>query len=58
MSLVIESEQLRESALVTHEGCTEAAVVGIDHPVKGQSIYAFVTLREGCVRRIAQGRPW
>jgi len=38
-----------ESALVTHEDCTEAAVVGIDHPVKGQSIYAFVTLREGCM---------
>ncbi|ABO94753.1 predicted protein [Ostreococcus lucimarinus CCE9901] len=38
-----------ESALVTHQECTEAAVVGIDHAIKGQSIYAFVTLREGCV---------
>ena len=37
-----------ESALVTHQDCVEAAVVGIDHPIKGQSIYAFVTLREGC----------
>ncbi|CEG01033.1 AMP-dependent synthetase/ligase [Ostreococcus tauri] len=37
-----------ESALVTHAECVEAAVVGIDHPIKGQSIYAFVTLRESC----------
>lgn len=33
-----------ESALVSHEGCVEAAVVGYDHPVKGQGIYAYVTL--------------
>jgi len=26
----------------------EAAVVGIDHPIKGQSIYAFVTMRSEC----------
>jgi acetyl-CoA synthetase len=25
-----------ESALVSHELCAEAAVVGFDHPVKGQ----------------------
>ncbi|EPS64488.1 hypothetical protein M569_10292, partial [Genlisea aurea] len=36
-----------ESALVSHRDCAEAAVVGIDHDVKGQGIYAFVTLVEG-----------
>jgi len=36
-----------ESALVQFEGCTEAAVVGYPHPIKGESIYAFVTLAEG-----------
>ncbi|WOL02524.1 hypothetical protein Cni_G11243 [Canna indica] len=36
-----------ESALVSHPQCVEAAVVGVDHEVKGQSIYAFVTLAEG-----------
>ncbi|GAB4333528.1 MAG: acetate--CoA ligase [Desulfobulbaceae bacterium] len=33
-----------ESALVAHEAVAEAAVVGMPHPVKGQSIYAYVTL--------------
>jgi len=33
-----------ESALVSHPACAEAAVVGYDHPVKGQGIYAFVSL--------------
>ncbi|KAJ7516243.1 hypothetical protein O6H91_22G049100 [Diphasiastrum complanatum] len=36
-----------ESALVSHPLCTEAAVVGYEHEVKGQGIYAFVTLLEG-----------
>ncbi|GLU06594.1 hypothetical protein SLE2022_236150 [Rubroshorea leprosula] len=36
-----------ESALVSHPQCTEAAVVGTEHEVKGQGIYAFVTLVEG-----------
>jgi hypothetical protein len=36
-----------ESALVAHPKCAEAAVVGYDHPIKGQGIYAFVTLMEG-----------
>ncbi|XP_030481791.1 acetyl-coenzyme A synthetase, chloroplastic/glyoxysomal [Cannabis sativa] len=36
-----------ESALVSHPKCAEAAVVGIEHEVKGQAIYAFVTLVEG-----------
>jgi acetyl-CoA synthetase len=33
-----------ESALVAHEAVAEAAVVGMPHPVKGQAIYAYVTL--------------
>ncbi|XP_072980478.1 acetyl-coenzyme A synthetase, chloroplastic/glyoxysomal-like isoform X2 [Typha angustifolia] len=33
-----------ESALVSHPLCAEAAVVGVEHEVKGQGIYAFVTL--------------
>ncbi|KAF8390793.1 hypothetical protein HHK36_025321 [Tetracentron sinense] len=36
-----------ESALVSHHQCAEAAVVGVEHEVKGQGIYAFVTLVEG-----------
>nr|XP_017230015.1 PREDICTED: acetyl-coenzyme A synthetase, chloroplastic/glyoxysomal-like [Daucus carota subsp. sativus] len=36
-----------ESALLSHYQCTEAAVVGVEHEVKGQGIYAFVTLAEG-----------
>jgi len=34
-----------ESALVSHPSVAEAAVVGMPHEIKGQSIYAFVTLR-------------
>ncbi len=33
-----------ESALVLHPNVAEAAVVGIPHPIKGEGIYAFVTL--------------
>ncbi|MFT7617759.1 MAG: acetyl-CoA synthetase [Planctomycetota bacterium] len=33
-----------ESALITHDLVTEAAVVGMPHEIKGQGIYAFVTL--------------
>lgn len=33
-----------ESALVGHESVSEAAVVGYPHEIKGQGIYAFVTL--------------
>jgi acetyl-CoA synthetase len=33
-----------ESALVAHSSVAEAAVVGMPHDVKGQGIYAFVTL--------------
>lgn len=34
-----------ESALVSHEEVAEAAVIGFPHDIKGQGIYAFVTLR-------------
>jgi len=33
-----------ESALVLHPKVAEAAVVGFEHPIKGQGIYAYVTL--------------
>ena len=34
-----------ESAIVTHPVVAEAAVVGIEHDIKGQAIYAFVILK-------------
>ncbi len=36
-----------ESALVSHSKVAEAAVVGMPHEIKGQGIYAFVTLNAG-----------
>ena len=36
-----------ESALVSHAKVAEAAVVGFPHEIKGQGIYAYVTLRTG-----------
>ena len=36
-----------ESALVSHAMVAEAAVVGFPHDIKGQGIYAFVTLKSG-----------
>ncbi len=36
-----------ESALVSHEKVAEAAVIGVPHPIKGEGIYAFVTLKTG-----------
>ncbi|TWG49997.1 AMP-binding protein, partial [Aminobacter sp. J44] len=36
-----------ESALVSHEKVSEAAVVGYPHPIKGQGIYCYVTLMAG-----------
>ena len=35
-----------ESALVAHESVAESAVVGFPHDIKGQGIYAFVTLKQ------------
>ncbi|NQV08833.1 acetate--CoA ligase [Candidatus Woesearchaeota archaeon] len=36
-----------ESALVSHKGVAESAVVPIPHDIKGQSLYAFVILKKG-----------
>ncbi|MBF0358306.1 MAG: acetate--CoA ligase [Magnetococcales bacterium] len=36
-----------ESALVLHHDVAEAAVVGYPHDIKGQAIYAYVTLNQG-----------
>ena len=36
-----------ESALVLHPAVAEAAVVGVPHDIKGQGIYAYVTLGDG-----------
>ena len=36
-----------ESALVAHVAVAEAAVVGYPHSIKGQGIYAYVTLMNG-----------
>ena len=37
-----------ESALVAHEAVAEAAVVGMPHDLKGQGIYAYVTINACC----------
>jgi acetyl-CoA synthetase len=39
-----------ESSLVSHNSVAEAAVVGYPHEIKGEAIYAFVTLKEGEVK--------
>jgi acetyl-CoA synthetase len=36
-----------ESALVSHAKVAEAAVTPMPHEIKGQALYAFVTLKEG-----------
>ncbi|MCZ8154862.1 MAG: acetate--CoA ligase [Leptospira sp.] len=36
-----------ESALVEHKSIAEAAVVGFPHGIKGQGIYAYVTVKQG-----------
>jgi len=36
-----------ESALVSHASVAESAVVGMPHEIKGQGLYAFVTLKTG-----------
>jgi acetyl-CoA synthetase len=39
-----------ESSLVSHKAVAEAAVVGYPHDIKGEAIYAFVTLKEGVTK--------
>ncbi len=41
-----------ESSLVSHPSVAEAAVVGYPHEIKGEAIYAFVTLKEGFAKSI------
>jgi len=41
-----------ESALVAHDAVAEAAVVGIPHDIKGQGIYAYVTLNANAVQDV------
>lgn len=36
-----------ESALVAHHKIAEAAIVGVPHDIKGQAIYAYITLNDG-----------
>ena len=36
-----------ESALVLHKDVAESAVVGFPHEIKGQGIYAYITLNQG-----------
>ena len=50
-----------ESALVAHPQVAEAAVVGYPHDIKGQGIYAYVTLMEGIAPNdelLAELRKW
>lgn len=50
-----------ESALVAHHAVAEAAVVGCPHEIKGQGIYAYVTLMEGVEASdelLAELRQW
>ena len=42
----LEPQRL-ESAPVSHEAVAEAAVVGFPHEIKGEAIYAYVTLKDG-----------
>jgi len=42
-----------ESALVGHHDVAEAAVVGFPHDIKGQGIYAYVTLKAGVAATVA-----
>ena len=50
-----------ESALVAHPKVAEAAVVGYPHDIKGQGIYAYVTLNAGVASSdelLAELRQW
>ena len=47
-----------ESALVSHDKVSEAAVVGYPHDIKGQGIYCYVTLMAGEKARTSCARNW
>ena len=48
-----------ESALVLHPACSEAAVVGMPHDIKGAGIYCYVVLKDGgdALGRTRRGAP-
>ena len=41
-----------EDALMEHAAVAEAAVVGFPHEVKGEGVYAYVILKEGCEEEV------
>jgi len=41
-----------EDALMEHPAVAEAAVVGFPHEVKGEGVYAYVILKEGCEEEV------
>merc|ERR1712025_310159 len=43
-----------EGALTQHEAVAEAAVVGFPHEVKGEGVYAYITLKEGYEDKVSQ----
>jgi acetyl-CoA synthetase len=38
-----------ESALIDYKSVAESAAIAVDHPIKGQAIVAFVSLKDGVV---------
>ena len=43
-----------EGALMQHEAVAEAAVVGFPHEVKGEGVYAYITLKEGYKDKVSE----
>ena len=43
-----------EDAITEHPAIAEAAVVGFPHEVKGEGVYAFITLKEGYKERLQE----
>merc|ERR1711874_589278 len=43
-----------EDAITEHPAIAEAAVVGFPHEVKGEGVYAFITLKEGFMDKLQE----
>ena len=43
-----------EDAITEHPAIAEAAVVGFPHEVKGEGVYAFITLKEGFTDKLQE----
>ena len=43
-----------EDAITEHPAIAEAAVVGFPHEVKGEGVYAFITLKEGYTDKLQE----